>query len=41
VIGAVLAPNVNALIPARPLRIGLLLWVILLGGQLVVKGVAH
>jgi uncharacterized membrane protein YfcA len=39
--GALIAPNLGALIPARPLRVGLLIWIILLGAQLVVKGIAH
>jgi uncharacterized membrane protein YfcA len=41
VLGALIAPNLGALIPARPLRIGLLIWIVALGGQLVVKGFAH
>lgn len=39
--GAILAPNLAALIPARPLRVGLLIWIIALGGQLVAKGLGH
>jgi uncharacterized membrane protein YfcA len=41
IIGALIAPNLSAIIPARPLRIGLLLWIIVLGGQLVARGFAH
>lgn len=41
VLGAIVAPNITALIPAKPLRIGLLLWIIYLGEQLVAKGFAH
>jgi uncharacterized membrane protein YfcA len=39
IFGAILAPNIGAQIPARPLRIGLLIWIILLGVQLLVKGI--
>ncbi|HXP93349.1 MAG TPA: sulfite exporter TauE/SafE family protein [Candidatus Binatia bacterium] len=39
--GAILAPNLAAIIPARPLRVGLLIWILFLGGQLVTKGLGH
>ena len=41
ILGAILAPNIGSFIPARPLRIGLLIWIILLGTQLLVKGIMH
>ncbi len=41
VVGALIAPNLAAVIPARPLRVGLLLWILYLGGTLVVKGLGH
>ncbi len=41
IVGAIVAPNIGALIPARPLRVGLLIWIILLGAQLLVRGITH
>ena len=41
ILGAIIAPNISAYIPSRPLRAGLLIWIILLGGQLVFKGMSH
>jgi uncharacterized membrane protein YfcA len=41
VAGAILAPNLAAHIPTRPLRIGLLAWIVFLGTQLVIKGLGH
>jgi uncharacterized protein len=41
VVGALVAPNLAAVIPPRPLRIGLLIWILFLGGQLVTKGLGH
>lgn len=40
IVGALIAPNLAALIPARPLRLALLLWIVFLGGQLVVHSFA-
>jgi hypothetical protein len=39
--GAIVAPNLAAYIPARALRVGLLLWIAFLGTQLVSKGLPH
>ncbi|MGO8914319.1 MAG: sulfite exporter TauE/SafE family protein [Stellaceae bacterium] len=41
VIGAIIAPNLATLIPARPLRAGLLVWIVFLGAQLVSRGFAR
>lgn len=41
VAGAILAPNLAAHVPTRPLRIGLLIWIVFLGAQLVTKGLGH
>ena len=41
ILGALTAPNLARIIPGRPLRIGLLIWIIFLGTQLIEKGFAH
>jgi len=41
ILGALLAPNLAAFIPGRPLRIVLLTWILFLGGQLISKGLGH
>jgi hypothetical protein len=41
IVGAIVAPNLATRIPTRPLRIGLLLWIVVLGAQLVTKGLGH
>jgi uncharacterized protein len=41
ILGAVIAPNLAALIPGKPLRVGLLVWILFLAGGLIVKGLGH
>jgi uncharacterized membrane protein YfcA len=40
ILGAIIAPNLASLIPARPLRLALLVWIVFLGGQLVIRSFA-